>query len=755
MNWLHARKVSFWFLRRRIYRGIRSAALLITILLTCSIVYYARYKSSDYEYQVPIEKTPYLVGIFSPDSDGGLTSMSSLKANKEHFDLVSYYVPWGSQPQSFLPLARIDSAYRIGAIPMITWEPWQNLFGKLPARDQSIKDEKVFAKIVSGQYDHYIVEFANQIKSLKRPVFVRFAHEADNPAYPWSPAGNNSAEEFKAAWKYLHRLFADHQVYNVIWVWNPWKSEAVSSYFPGDSYVDWIGVTSLNYASALTDPAWRSMEDLYRPFHRLPVFRMGIPVMLAEMGSLNAGEQQSSWFKEGFSAMKAKFPEVKGFVLFNNAFDKNVPLNNHNMVQTLNWKIRDMEVLNDISADRDTMISPTPLLMGLSGQKRNVHSPIISIGRNVRGVNYTKGQDWQESSRAFTIPEMIADFKEMKRIGLNTIKWTGPGIYERNILSSAEKMDINIQYSYWISEKIDFVKDVDKLKALHDRILKSVGDLKDEEKITTWNIGNPVLQKLTLSYVKPALLYQQDAYLIWLRKLVEDIKKMDQKRALTIDIGFAKDAPEILKRIQGIIPEIDSYGLVSMGKGDSIRLQDMKGPYFFSSVSAPDYLKMNAKETGVFLTDWQDSQSASLVEFDGLKDHWGRSKISLFQLANRWKCGRAPKIVRKIKILRPSMATLPGEALVYHAIEPANDGWRLVDPVTTELKLEWKLIHTNPYGQPDAITDIGTGPVLKLVIPENPSAYQLYLYIIKDNVVVDIVVSTLNTPLLYPRKGEL
>ena len=51
-----------------------------------------------------------------------------------------------------------------------------------------------------------------------------------------------------AAWRLIHRLFAAAHATNVIWVWNPNVISAepqlpLSAYYPGDAYVDWVGVT--------------------------------------------------------------------------------------------------------------------------------------------------------------------------------------------------------------------------------------------------------------------------------------------------------------------------------------------------------------------------------------------------------------------------------------------------------------------------------------------------------------------------------
>ncbi len=52
---------------------------------------------------------------------------------------------------------------------------------------------------------------------------------------------------------------------NVIWIWNPWKSKNILSFYPGKDYVDWIGVNILNYGDLNSDRKWYEFEALYRP----------------------------------------------------------------------------------------------------------------------------------------------------------------------------------------------------------------------------------------------------------------------------------------------------------------------------------------------------------------------------------------------------------------------------------------------------------------------------------------------------------
>ncbi|MGH3417902.1 MAG: glycosyl hydrolase, partial [Actinocrinis sp.] len=51
------------------------------------------------------------------------------------------------------------------------------------------------------------------------------------------------------AWRHVHDLFAKAGATNVIWIWNPNDIHPVPSVklkplYPGDAYVDWVGVTA-------------------------------------------------------------------------------------------------------------------------------------------------------------------------------------------------------------------------------------------------------------------------------------------------------------------------------------------------------------------------------------------------------------------------------------------------------------------------------------------------------------------------------
>lgn len=365
-----------------------------------------------------------------------------------------------------------------------------------------------------------------------------------------------------------------------------------------------------------------------------------------------------------------------------------------------------------------------------------------------RGVNYTKGHEWANRYPAFTRRELVRDFVQMKQLGINTIKHYGPGIYDYNILKAAREMDMNVHYGFWIPDDIDFVKEQEKLSDLHNEIIHAVDNLKEKTKIISWNIGNEVLQKIHADSANADNIQQQKAYLIWVKQLLADIKKKDPSRPVTLDIGMEKNLPETIGILHRYLPAVDAFGLALTDEKQGSHIpQHLPAPYFLSYADVSHYQQVFNSHTGVFISNWQDEQTEGLVNFDGLIDFAGRKKYSVQELAHLWKNSPLPASVPRIKILKPAAGTFPGSNLTYHVLIQKNGHWNLVDTLSRDLQFEWKLIRTDGFNNPVEMRHIGSGPKVVLNVPSHPSIYQLYLFVIRQSVVVDIVGSTLNTPL--------
>jgi len=733
-------KARFWFFRRRLYSGVRSIAFMLVILTICVCSFEFKQLSWLGKTAVkPVKISPvFLSGIFTPEGTGGITSVKNVRqiqsAQQVHFNLISLYISWGDSSRCFPPRPVMDSIYQNRSIPMITWEPWQVLFNNRPDKK---KDMHVFANIVSGRYDAYIKKFALSIKEGGQPVFLRFAHEADNPFYPWSLKGNNRPEQFKAAWKYLRNYFDDLGVYNVFWVWNPWKPQNAERYFPGTELVDWIGITGLDFGTFNDDKRSYSFAQLYAPYHRLNLMKHKLPVMIAEFGSLQQNGQQSHWLTETRNNIKTKFPEVQGLVLFNTAFDQNTP---DGSAVTLNWQVKDAKVLKKVLRNNTAI----PLIVP---QKPSIiHVTNKPLG-DIKGVIYSKRKYWYKNPSPLTKKVIEDDFTEMANAGVNSIKVLGPNpYYDRSTLEVAQGKNMQIMYYFWMPNAFDILNDSTILQKTRETVIACIQANKKNRIIRAWNLGNTPLQQLKAFYVEPQLFAEQEKYIRWLAALAHEIKKEDPSRNITVDMAADRSLLALTARLHERIPQINGFGLRVNKEIDIDMISRLQVPYFFSYIKPQQYLKVVGLKKGAFVGKWQDQQTETNIDFDGLNDMWGRHKPELGILSRLWNGRFKSANLPQIKILRPASTTDAGAVLFYNALVYRSGSWQLASSKLTDMDFEWRLLKIDAMGNVTDMTSVGHGVKLKLTIPVNAHSYRLQLTAVKGKNEV-WAISTLNLPL--------
>ena len=192
-----------------------------------------------------------------------------------------------------------------GRIPLITW------------RGTSLE------AINDGRYDSLIRARAVAVKELGSPVFIRWGWEMNGNWYAHSGALNmpKGPAQFVAAWRRLHRIFASAGAENAVWVWCPnansvpdvpWNSWA--RYYPGDAFVDWVGIDGYNWGATRSGARWRSFADIIRPIYNEYAARK--PIMIAETASAEAGGDKAAWIRSLHDALVRDFPAVKALLWF-------------------------------------------------------------------------------------------------------------------------------------------------------------------------------------------------------------------------------------------------------------------------------------------------------------------------------------------------------------------------------------------------------------------------------------------------------
>jgi hypothetical protein len=204
-----------------------------------------------------------------------------------------------------------------GAIPLINWNPWQSCCGaNQPAwRLRAIAD---------GQYDVYITQWATAARAWGHPFFLRIMDEMNGVWYPWSEGANgNQPGEFVPAWRHIHDLFTAAGTTNAIWVWNPNTeyngSLPLEGLYPGDDYVDWVGMTGYNFGPTPRGDRWLAFSTLFGSLYRhLESIAPNKPVLIGETASTETGGSKAAWITDTLETqLPTAFPRVKALVWFN------------------------------------------------------------------------------------------------------------------------------------------------------------------------------------------------------------------------------------------------------------------------------------------------------------------------------------------------------------------------------------------------------------------------------------------------------
>jgi Glycosyl hydrolase family 26 len=269
-----------------------------------------------------------------PDTLDGVVGLE--RAIGTTFPLVHFYTAWGDKPSERFPLQLATAIWDMGSVPVITWEPWLTDFENvihpsLPLRDA--RDKHGLAAVARGDYDFYVDQWAAAAAEFGRPLFVRLAHEMNDPyRYPWGPQ-NNTKEEFIAAWQHVVDRFRLAGARNVIWVWSPHVAHQYwELYYPGDRYVDWVATGALNFGTVAYWSKWWTFHELFgMKYEHLASF--GKPIMIAEFGSLAIGGDRLAWYRDALTGLPQNYPAVKALLFFNTTNDQTVTY------QKVDWSI--------------------------------------------------------------------------------------------------------------------------------------------------------------------------------------------------------------------------------------------------------------------------------------------------------------------------------------------------------------------------------------------------------------------------------
>jgi mannan endo-1,4-beta-mannosidase len=211
------------------------------------------------------------LGVYAteaPESYAGVTAFTA--ATGVSPGVVLYYSGWREPFQ----VSFAATAARHHAIPLVQIDP----------TDVSL------AAIAAGRYDAYLRSYASAVKAFGHRVILSFGHEMNGVWYSWG-YGHTSPAAFVAAWRHIVDVFRQHGTDNVTWLWTVnvihkrGNIPSPASWWPGSSYVNWVGIDGYYYK-----PSW-TFAALFGPTIKAIRKLTLDPILISETAAAPAAGQ--------------------------------------------------------------------------------------------------------------------------------------------------------------------------------------------------------------------------------------------------------------------------------------------------------------------------------------------------------------------------------------------------------------------------------------------------------------------------------
>lgn len=252
-------------------------------------------------------------GIFETHAPVDFTELEKIEREVHFvFPILLYYTGMMENEERHPRLAiALENAKKEGRLLELTLQTVEQTQGK----------GNMVYEVLDGKYDTFLKNYAGTVANSEEPVLFRLGNEMNGDWCVYSSHHTSKDTEiFKAFYRYIYRIFQEAEADNVIWVWNPngksfpdfkWNEELC--YYPGDEYVDVIGMTSYNTGTYYEGETWAEFEQMYDPLYKKYIERYEKPLMITEFSSSSVGGNKEAWVANMFQQI-TKYDRIKAAV---------------------------------------------------------------------------------------------------------------------------------------------------------------------------------------------------------------------------------------------------------------------------------------------------------------------------------------------------------------------------------------------------------------------------------------------------------
>ena len=217
------------------------------------------------------------------------------------------FLPWQDVDLSTLPIADAYARQR-GRSVLITVEPWSW------SADRRISPDRLRRGLLAGEFDPTMATVMAAIGSLQSDVTVRFAHEMEDKSGRFTWSGWRPSDYVAA-----YRRFVEHArplAPRAKFMWSPEGLDGLADYYPGDPYVDLVGLTVFGLQRFDRDKFGhdRTFAEALKPGYDL-VVSFDKPIVVAEVGYVGDARYVADW-AESLTRADASFSKLSAVVYF-------------------------------------------------------------------------------------------------------------------------------------------------------------------------------------------------------------------------------------------------------------------------------------------------------------------------------------------------------------------------------------------------------------------------------------------------------
>jgi len=256
---------------------------------------------------------------------GGTENLVTKKAIDDFESLIDSKIVWAPFSQHWVeglayPKKNIHLLNDRGLIPYVRFLPRSSFKAFV------VEERFSLEKIINGDFDTELHLWAKDAKQDNIPLIMDFALEMNGDWFGWSGDLNGAnrkegygdktlfdgPERYRDAYRHIIDIFREEDVHHVTWFFHPnihsspkkaWNKP--KNYYPGDDYIDWIGI-SIYGPFHPAENYWDTFEEIIEAnYQQIDEISTQKPLAILEIGvtdnhSLGSKEK---WLRDAFNTI--------------------------------------------------------------------------------------------------------------------------------------------------------------------------------------------------------------------------------------------------------------------------------------------------------------------------------------------------------------------------------------------------------------------------------------------------------------------